>query len=333
MHIERVEPADLDLDVAEEIADLRRTALADVDVQQDSGPALLLAVTVGDGEPANRQVLLARDPSTGSGGTGNRLVGWAWATEPRREYTDTVFVAGCVAPDQQGRGIGRALLDELVRGTERTRLRTRAWEGTPGTTVLPAWGFRTTHTHAVRRLRLDEPDPAWPGLRREAEAAAADYELVRRVGRTPEADLPEMVALREAINDAPDALEYEAYPPERIAAYEEALERRRQTQYAVVARHRGTGEPAGLTLCDVDEFSPSVAHQEDTSVVRAHRGHRLGLLLKLDMIDWLRQERPEVTATETWNDVTNHHMIAVNERLGMRAVARTTAYSRPVGPS
>jgi RimJ/RimL family protein N-acetyltransferase len=115
---------------------------------------------------------------------------------------------------------------------------------------------------------------------------------------------------------------------DRIAAYEQALVKRRQTQYAVVARHRDTGEPAGLTMCDVDEFSPSVAHQEDTSVVRKHRGHRLGLLLKLEMIDWLRHDRPEVTATETWNDVTNHHMIAVNERLGLRPVARTTAFTR-----
>ena len=88
---------------------------------------------------------------------------------------------------------------------------------------------------------LDEPDPAWASLRRDAEAAAADYELVRRVGPTPEEHLPEMVVLREAINDAPDAVEFEAYPAERVAAYEQALTKRRQTQYAVVARHRATG--------------------------------------------------------------------------------------------
>jgi hypothetical protein len=194
--------------------------------------------------------------------------------------------------------------------------------------ALTALGFDSSLTHAVRRLRLDDPDPSWPAMRREAESAAADYELVRRVGPTPEGDLPEMVVLREAINDAPDALEFESYPVERITAYEQALVRRRQTQYTVVARHRATGEPAGLTMVCVDEFDPSVAHQEDTSVVRAHRGHRLGLLLKLDMIEWLRDERPEVTATETWNDATNHHMIAVNERLGMREVARTTVFTR-----
>ena len=53
-------------------------------------------------------------------------------------------------------------------------------------------------------------------------------------------------------------------------------------------------------------------------------------LLKLDMIEWLRRERPEVAALETWNDATNHHMIAVNERLGMREIGRNTAYRRSV---
>jgi GNAT superfamily N-acetyltransferase len=322
VRIERIDPTDLDLDTAEELAALRREAMAGVGVEQETGPALLLKLKVGSGEPEDQRVLLARD--------GDSLVGWAGSTEPRREYTDTAFMGGSVAPEHQGRGVGRALLDELLAGTSRTRLRARAWQGTHGTAVVERWGFTAEHTHAVRRLQLDEPDVSWADLRREAEAAAAEYELVRRIGPTPEADLREMVVLREAINDAPDAIEFEAYPTERIAAYEQALAKRRQTQYAVLARHRGTGEPVAITLCDVDEFSPSVASQEDTSVVRTHRGHRLGLLLKLDMIAWLREERPEVVATETWNDVTNHHMIAVNERLGARVVAESIGYRKDV---
>ncbi|WP_165372615.1 GNAT family N-acetyltransferase [Nocardioides iriomotensis] len=320
MRIDAVDPRDLDLDTADELAELRRSCLVGVDVAAYTGPALLLDIVEGSGEPEDQVVLLARED--------DRLVGWARATEPRREYTDSLFLQGCVAPDHQGRGVGRALLDALTAGTTRTRLRTRAWEGTPGRPALTAWGFTASHTSAVRRLDLDAPDPGWSSMRREADAAADGYELVRRVGPTPEADLQEMVVLREAINDAPDALEFESYPTDRIAAYEQALTRRRQTQYTVVARHRGTGEPAGLSMVCVDEFDPSTAHQEDTSVVRAHRGHRLGLLLKLDMIAWLRHERPEVTGVETWNDSTNHHMIAVNERLGMREVARSTVFKR-----
>jgi GNAT superfamily N-acetyltransferase len=322
MRIDAVEPRDLDLDVADELADLRRSSTSGIEVAPFTGPALLLNLVEGSGEPEDQTVLLARD--------GDRIVGWARATAPVREYTHSLYLQGCVAPDRQREGIGRALLDRIVDGTDRSTLRTRAFEGTPGPAVLSAWGFTASHTSVVRRQQLDDPDPSWAAMRREAEAAAEGYELVRRAGPTPEADLPEMVVLREAINDAPDALEYESYPVERIAAYEQALVRRRQTQYTVVARHRATGEPAGVTLVCVDEFDPSVGHQEDTSVVRAHRGHRLGLLLKLDMIEWLRRERPEVAALETWNDATNHHMIAVNERLGMREVGRNTMYKRSV---
>jgi hypothetical protein len=72
----------------------------------------------------------------------------------------------------------------------------------------------------------------------------------------------------------------------------------------------------------VDEFDPGVAHQEDTTVVGAHRGHRLGVLLKLEMLRWIAQDRPEVRATETWNSVQNHHMLAVNEALGTTVLAR-----------
>jgi len=97
---------------------------------------------------------------------------------------------------------------------------------------------------------------------------------------------------------------------------------RRQTVYRVMARHRPSGEWAGMSMLCVDEFSPALAFQEDTSVVRAHRGNRLGLLMKSDMLRWVGHERPEVAEIDTWNSTTNHHMIAVNERLGTRLVAQ-----------
>ena len=71
---------------------------------------------------------------------------------------------------------------------------------------------------------------------------------------------------------------------------------------------------------------PSIANQEDTSVVRAHRGSRLGLLMKCDMVRWLRAERPDVGATQTWNAVDNTHMIAVNDALGCRVTGVNRGY-------
>jgi len=58
--------------------------------------------------------------------------------------------------------------------------------------------------------------------------------------------------------------------------------------------------------------------QADTAVARHHRGHRLGLLLKIDMLRWMAEAEPQLTIIETWNNVDNRFMIDVNEALGYR---------------
>lgn len=59
-----------------------------------------------------------------------------------------------------------------------------------------------------------------------------------------------------------------------------------------------------------------------------HRGHRLGLRLKLAMLDWLRGERPDVRYADTWNVPGNAPMIAINDALGCRKVAETIAFRK-----
>ena len=123
-----------------------------------------------------------------------------------------------------------------------------------------------------------------------------DYELVRLDGAAPDEWLGELVDLFEAINDAPtDAMEVEpdSFPVERIRRYESAMAHRRQHLYRLMARHKETGAWAGHTIVCVDEHCPGFAMQEDTSVVSAHRGHRLGMLLKATMLLWLRDAQPD----------------------------------------
>ena len=131
----------------------------------------------------------------------------------------------------------------------------------------------------------------------EAEPYAADYELERIDGASPEELLGDLAEATAAINDAPlDDLEIEdeVFSPERVRAYERAQIDSGFRFCRVIARHRGTGEIAGLTVVTVDSQTPSLGNQHDTSVVRAHRGHRLGLLLKADMMRWLADAEPEL---------------------------------------
>ncbi len=137
------------------------------------------------------------------------------------------------------------------------------------------------HRNAVRRIDLHgEPPARWQALYDEATRHAEDYQLVRQKGSTPPERVESMVALHEAISDAPpddpDA-DPDHWSAERVRSYEEAMAGRHQTLYRVIARHRGTGAWVGQTVLCVDEVAPDTAFQEDTSVVRAHRGHRPGL--------------------------------------------------------
>jgi RimJ/RimL family protein N-acetyltransferase len=78
----------------------------------------------------------------------------------------------------------------------------------------------------------------------------------------------------------------------------------------------------------VDGERPTLAEQHDTSVVRAHRGHRLGLLLKAEMLLWLAEAEPQLERIYTWNAESNGHMIAVNDRLGYRPMGRSLEFQR-----
>ena len=183
----------------------------------------------------------------------------------------------------------------------------------------------------IRRVQVvaDAPDPR--PIRDEALRHARDYELLRLERYAPDELLPALVDLTAAINDAPlDDLEWEdeVYSPERVRAYERAQIESGYRFRRVVARHRPTGELAGHTVVVVDSQEPTYAEQHDTSVVRAHRGHRLGLLLKAEMLLWLADAEPQVERITTDNAESNRYMIAVNERLGYHPVARILEFQR-----
>jgi GNAT superfamily N-acetyltransferase len=231
--------------------------------------------------------------------------------------------------------VGSALLSEIceVGRREGRRKIGAAWWQTPATEGFARrHGFELASQEIYRRVSLADLPPGFvEAAYAEAEPHAGDYELVRVEGRAPASMLPALADLTATINDAPlDDLdiEDEVFPAERIQDYEDATVKSGQRLYRVVARHRVTGELAGHTIVVVDSERPELAHQHDTSVSRDHRGHRLGLLLKADLMRWLSVAEPQVASIDTWNAESNDHMIRVNERLGYRALGRELAFQR-----
>ncbi len=246
---------------------------------------------------------------------------------------DVAWIYLVVHPAHRRRGVGSAFLSEIheiVRAAGRTKIGGAWWQTQATEAFAERQGFELATQEIYRRVTLpDLPAGFADAAYDEAAPHAVDYELLRIEGSSPVAMLPAIADLTASINDAPiDDLdiEDEVFPVERIQDYEDAAVSSGHRLYRVVARHRATGALGGHTVVLVDAESPHLAHQHDTSVSRDHRGHRLGLLLKAEMVRWLAEAEPQVASIDTWNAESNEHMIRVNERLGYRALGRELAF-------
>jgi len=86
------------------------------------------------------------------------------------------------------------------------------------------------------------------------------------------------------------------------------------------------GDLVAFTDIGVWKQEPSVAEQWNTIVRPDHRGHRLGLAVKIGNLRHLRRQVPEALRLETWNANENTRMIAINDLLGFQIVERVDQY-------
>lgn len=274
-----------------------------------------------------------------AGALDGRVVAASELYLPTRDNLDNAWFRATVHPQRRREGLGNRLLDhvEAIAGEAgRTVLGVDATDTDAARGFAAARGYELKYVGVYRRLTIaDVPRDVVDTAYQEGLAAAAeDYELVRIVGRLTDAQLEDTLAVVSAINDAPTddlVMEDEVWDPRRVRAYEEAQADRGMRMYRVWARHRGTGEIAGHTVIAVEEERPHIGEQHDTTVLPKHRGHRLGLLLKADMMRWLRDAEPQLATITTDNAGSNSHMIAVNERLGYQVVGQSLEYQRLAG--
>lgn len=157
-----------------------------------------------------------------------------------------------------------------------------------------------------------------------AEARSPGYELERWIGDTPPEHREAMRALHERMStDAPVgglAWEPEAWDDARLAEFERTAQAGGRVLLTVAARDTASGELGGFSTL-VLPVTGTTARQHDTLVTRPHRGHGLGMRMKLDNLVRLREVRPELLRVVTWNAEENRPMLSVNEATGFRPVA------------
>jgi GNAT superfamily N-acetyltransferase/RimJ/RimL family protein N-acetyltransferase len=256
---------------------------------------------------------------------------------PQQENRQNGFINLLVGAGSRRRGIGTALLAHAARQAEvagRALLMSNARVGAPGAAFAAAVGA-TAVLQDARRILDVGPDlhGRLPGLRAEAEPRATGYSLRRWIGQTPDDLVVSACALNAAMADAPHSDSYEPinWDADRLRAAEQRSVIQGTRDYSVAAIQDGTGEMVALTQVTVDPAgAPGWAYQQLTAVTRAHRGHRLSLLLKVAMLEWLATAEPQLRQIMTFNAVPNEYMIAVNEALGHRVSDYFQTYELPV---
>ncbi|MEU6859506.1 GNAT family N-acetyltransferase [Glycomyces sp. NPDC046736] len=276
---------------------------------------------------------------------GDVLVGYARIAYFTDENTELAFFDIIVHPKHRRQGHGAALLDLVERrcaADGRTTALTSVpvyWEGGParegiGAAALARRDYELALTTVNRRSPVD-PLGADEEARRfdEALAKAGDaYEVRQWIGATPD-DLVDTMCRMETmiVSEIPLGeieMAPEAMTPEKLRAKEAvyAVEGRRWSH--TVAVESATGEVVAWTAVAVDEGDEVNGHQGITIVDPGHRGHRLGLLVKLANLRQLRATFPDLAHIWTDNADVNAHMIAINELMGYTTVDANADYQR-----
>jgi GNAT superfamily N-acetyltransferase len=247
---------------------------------------------------------------------------------PDRENVTLGTFSPAVAPPLRRRGIGTILLahgQAQARSAGRTALLGAAMLGSAGEAFAQSAGAAGGLTDVRRVLRTsDLAGGRLAALRAEAAARSAGYSLLTWAGATPDAWADQVAGLLEVMADAPRDASVAAarMDAERVRAIEAPALSAGFGLYSVAARHDGDGRLAALTQIITDPDRPAVAFQALTAVHRPHRGHRLGLGVKVAIHEWLAVAEPAVRQFFTWNAETNEHMIAINEQLGYQVSGR-----------
>ena len=256
-----------------------------------------------------------------------------------RENAALGSAALSVPPPRRRQGIGTALLAHCrgqARAAGRTELFAMAPVGSAGEAFARAAGATGGLIEVRRALRTARLAPErLASLRAEAERRAAGYSLLSWTGPTPDEQLDQVARLNDVMADAPREATIEAarWDRDRVRASEARMGAPGSRLYAMAARHDESGDLAALSQVIVEPDLPGVAFQAITAVDRPHRGHRLGLLVKAAMHQWLAAAEPGLREVSTWNSETNEHMIAINERLGFEVNGRFQSWTLSIpGP-
>jgi GNAT superfamily N-acetyltransferase len=250
-------------------------------------------------------------------------VGYLALAMPQEDNLANVDVELTVHPRARRHGVGRALLDLAVaraRAEGRKHLIASSSRRHPDGSAFAREAGAIPGLEEIRsRLDVRAVDQArLDALAAGARRHADGYRLIRWTGVPPDEIIDDVAYLEGRLNtDAPTgdlAVEAEKMDAERIREDELSRSRRGSTSFHTGALH-GDRLVAWTALAGRDAV-PHHLWQNITLVDPPHRGHRLGLLIKIDNLAFVREARPEAEVIDTFNAAENEHMLRINREMG-----------------
>lgn len=240
-------------------------------------------------------------------------------------------------PEDRGQGHGTAMLEHLesVAGKlgRTTALAEAHWpydadpngDGEQAVEWARRRGYDVALVDVQRRLSLPVADQLLDDLAAEAAPHHTGYTLKSWVGPVPDELLQGWTDLTSTLmTEAPMGdleREPEAADVASVREAEALTAKQGRTTYSTVATDPA-GELVAYTSMALTRAEPARAYQWGTLVRADHRGHGLGLAVKVANLRMLQREEPATTTVITWNAEINSHMVGVNQRLGFLPVER-----------
>jgi GNAT superfamily N-acetyltransferase len=263
---------------------------------------------------------------------GRRAVGTAYLLAPVADNTHLAWAEVHVVPDRRREGIGSdliALVEERARAIGRTRVIVEAFAPVDGDSPALAFGRARGYIPMLDEamMVLDVPGQTqrWAALADEIAPDHAAYHLETVVDRVPDHLVAGYCALTAAFNSLAPTGDMDV----EDEVWDEARVRQRESAAAAAGRHLvvtlaldASERVVALTEIVHSEHSPDRAFQSGTLVLPDHRGHHLGLAVKLANQRELLARFPSVAWVVTGTADSNAAMRAVNGRLGYRVVER-----------
>jgi GNAT superfamily N-acetyltransferase len=275
-------------------------------------------------------LLGARETSDGP------ILGVAMMEMPLQDNTRSAEVTVAVHPAQRRRGVGTALVDAMSKhGRADGRLVLNSIVDAPldrapdhaSLSFAPKVGFEPMLSGNIRHLTVPMEGARTAELHAEvAQARDADgYRVLTFEAPWPADYLEDQCALFQCMStDEPhgdEGHEEEIWDAERVGENEGLRAARGARHLIAVAQHVPSGRLVACTELCIGAESPGQAFQMLTVVAPEHRGHRLGLAIKLANLDLLAKSAPDVRVIVTGNASVNAPMIAVNDMMGFEVAS------------